>query len=105
MDIGSAVGRTHWSDAQIRSILAAQDDGFSEVERLVLRFADAVTATPVNVSDELFDALRRHFSEEQLIELSATIAHENFRARTYHALGIESDKLYCELPQREPAAD
>jgi alkylhydroperoxidase family enzyme len=105
MDIGSAVSRTHWSDDQIRAVQAGRDEGFSDVERLVLRFADAVTATPVDVSDELFAALRRHFSEEQLIELSAVIAHENFRARMYHALGIESDKLYCELPQQAPAAD
>ncbi len=103
MDIGSAVSRTHWNEAQIRAILAGRDDGFSEVERLVLDLADAVTATPVEVRDELFADLRRHFSEEQLIELSAVIAHENYRARMYHALGIESDKLYCELPQPSAA--
>ncbi len=103
MDIGSAVGRTHFNDDQIRAILAGRDELFSDVDRLVLRFADAITATPVNVSDELFAELRRHFSEEQLIELGAVIAHENFRARLYHALGIESDKLYCEIPQRHVA--
>src|SRR6516164_6106713 len=100
MDIGSAVSRMRCSADEIRAVLIGRNESFSPIERLVLRFADAMTATPVDVSDELFAALRQQLSDEQIIELSATIAHENFRARMYHSLGIESDKLYCEIPQR-----
>lgn len=64
---------------------------FSDLERLVLRYAVAMTVTPVDVSDELFDALRRHFNERQLVELTSTIAWENYRARFNHAFGIESE--------------
>jgi alkylhydroperoxidase family enzyme len=93
MDIGSAVSRRHWSQTEIHAILAGENQTFSDLEQLVLRLAEAMTATPVDVSDELLSALRAHFSEDQIIELCAVIAHENYRARMYHALGIESDNF------------
>ena len=65
-------------------------DLFDEIDRLVLRYATAMTNTPVKVEDELFNGLKKHFDEKQLIELTATIAHENLRARMDHAFGIES---------------
>jgi|SRR2546425_2609067 len=41
---------------------------FSDVERIVLRYAVALTQTPVEVSDDLFDQLKRQFNERQLVE-------------------------------------
>ncbi len=77
------------------------------VEKLALRYAVAVTETPVAVSDELFAALQRHFTEEQLVELTSAIAWENYRARFDHAFGIESERFsdgaWCPLPAREPS--
>jgi hypothetical protein len=35
------------------------------------------------------------------LELTADIAHENYRARFNHALEIDSDNLYCPLPVRQ----
>ena len=57
-------------------------DGFAAPELTLLRMADAMADTPSNVSDELYAQLRQHFSEEQLIELAASAARENFRAST-----------------------
>jgi alkylhydroperoxidase family enzyme len=78
---------------------------FTDVEKLVLRYAAAMTNTPVEVSEELFEALRRHFDERQLVELTSSIAWENYRARFDHAFGIEAEGFYrgalCLLPQRE----
>ncbi len=50
--------------------------------------------TPSNVSKELFAELRRHFSEEQLIELATTAAQENYRARYNRVFDVGSDGLY-----------
>ncbi len=100
MDISSAVGRkTGLSDAEVAAISGFRDEGFSEPEQLLLHYADQMTATPVEISNELFAALKQHFNDEQLLELTADIAHENFRARFNHALEIDSDNLYCPLPQ------
>lgn len=70
------------------------DDQFSEVEALCLQYAERMTAIPVDMEDDLFDKLRQHFTEEQLVELTAVIAWENFRARFNHAFGLESDEYY-----------
>jgi 4-carboxymuconolactone decarboxylase len=81
---------------------------FSELEKLVLRFATAMTQTPVEVSDELFAQLRQHFSPKQMVELTAAIAWENYRARFDHAFGIEaagfSDGAACALPVQKAAS-
>lgn len=80
---------------------------FSKTEKLVLRYAAAITQTPVDMPDELFAALRAIFDERQLVELTSAIAWENYRARFDHALGIESEGFYrgqlCLLPQATQA--
>ena len=53
---------------------------FTELEKLVLRYAVAMTRTPVDVPDELFAGLRRHFNPQQMVELTSAIAWENYRA-------------------------
>ena len=63
---------------------------FSELEKLVLRYALAMTQTPVEVSDELFAELRQHLNPRQMVELTSAIAWENFRARFDHAFGMEA---------------
>ena len=77
---------------------------FSPLERVVLEYADRITDTPVEVPDELFANLRKELDEQQVIELTAAIAWENYRARFDHALGIEaqgfSDGAVCAIPER-----
>ena len=60
-------------------------------------------ATPktADVSDAVFADIRSLFSTEQIVELTAAIALENFRARFNCALKIESDSL-CMLPANHP---
>jgi alkylhydroperoxidase family enzyme len=69
----------------------ADSTAFSEVEKLVLHYAAGMTQTPVEVSDELFAELRKHFDAKQMVELTSAIAWENYRARFDHAFGIESE--------------
>jgi alkylhydroperoxidase family enzyme len=75
---------------------------FSETEKLVLKYADAVTQAPVEVPETLFAKLREKFAEAQLVELTATLGWENYRARFDHAFGVEaegfSEGSYCALP-------
>ena len=78
----------------MQAVLGDSLNAFSEIERAVIELADALTSTPSNVSDELYAKLREHFSEEQLLELSAQIAFENYRARLNRLYNAESDGLY-----------
>jgi alkylhydroperoxidase family enzyme len=67
---------------------------FNGKEKLVIELADAMVTAPSNISDDLYKRLREEFSEEQLMELSAQIAFENFRARWNRVFDIGSDELY-----------
>jgi alkylhydroperoxidase family enzyme len=66
-----------------------------------LRYAEGMTRTPAEVSDAVFAEVRAQSSDEQVIELTQSIALENFRARFNCALKIESDCL-CTLPPDHP---
>jgi alkylhydroperoxidase family enzyme len=74
------------------------------LEKHVIEYAVQMTTTPVEVPETLFAALRQQLSEAQLVELTATIAWENYRARFNHALDIEaqgcSEGAYCALPEK-----
>ena len=95
MDINSAVGRkAGLSDAKLAAVLGEDLSGFTETERMVIELADALTSTPANVSEDLYARISSQFSEEQLLELSAQISFENYRARLNRLYNAESDGLY-----------
>ncbi len=86
------------SDDEIANLLSDRLAAFTASEQALLRLADALAGAPVEVSDALYAELRSHFSEEQLIELAADIAQENYRARWNRVFDVGSDALYCVIP-------
>ena len=73
---------------------------FNAQERLALEYAERVTYTDQRPDDALFARLKQHYSEAQLVELTAVIALENFRSKFNPSLGIEAQG-FCLLPPRE----
>ena len=63
---------------------------FSDVERAALEYAERMTITGEKVTDELWTRLRSHFSESQMVELTAAVALENFRSKFNVPLGVEA---------------
>jgi AhpD family alkylhydroperoxidase len=110
IDIASALGRKAGvTEAQLRDFHNYRTSPeFSPEERVVMEYADELTKEPVQVPDELFARLREHFDEAQIVELTAAIAIENFRARFNKALDIEpsgfSEGLFCPVPEAIAAA-
>ena len=106
IDFGSMLGRGGGiTEQQLRDLPRYRDsDAFSELEKLVLDYATGISRSPVDVSDELFDRLRAHLDEAQLVELTNIIALENYRARFNWALGIAgqgfSEGAYCVSPEK-----
>jgi alkylhydroperoxidase family enzyme len=101
VDINSAVGRkAGLTDEKLLAVTHADlspHDGrspFTRDELLVIELADAMVATPSNISDDLYTRLREKFSEEQLLQLSAQLAFENYRARLNRVFDVGSDNLY-----------
>jgi alkylhydroperoxidase family enzyme len=82
------------SDQKLHAIISDDTTPFNDTEQLVIKLADAMTETPANVSDELYARLRNQFSKEQLMQLGAQIAFENYRARWNRVFEVESDNLY-----------
>lgn len=104
MDINSAVGRkAGLTDEKLLAIARNDLSPFSRDELLVIELADAMVETPSNISDELYGRLREKFSEEQLMQLSAQFAFENFRARLNRVFDVGSDELY--KPQIQSVAN
>ncbi|MBD0373249.1 MAG: carboxymuconolactone decarboxylase family protein [Pyrinomonadaceae bacterium] len=67
---------------------------YSEEERLALEYADAMTITGRDVSDELFARLSEIYDEDALVELTATIAWENSSSKFNRAMRVSSQKLW-----------
>ena len=72
---------------------------FSEPERVALEYAERMTITGQKVDDALFARLKQHFTEAQIVELTAAIALENFRSKFNPALGVEAQG-FCLIPKR-----
>jgi alkylhydroperoxidase family enzyme len=97
IDIIPAMGKKSGvlTDAEISQVSHYFDsDLFSVQEKVALEYAEAISKTPVKVSDEMFARLKNFYDEKQIVELTAGVAFENYRARFNHALGIESDNFY-----------
>ena len=72
---------------------------FSELEKVSLEYAERMTYTGQKVDDALFARLKAHFSEAQIVELTAAVALENFRSKFNPALGVEAQG-FCVLPKK-----
>ncbi len=67
---------------------------FDETERLALAYADAMSFTDRDVDEELFARMGAVFSDDALVELTATIAWENASSTFNRALRVPSQQLW-----------
>jgi len=109
MDFGSWLARSKAgvTEEQLRELPNFRDsDAFDEDEKLVLEYAEGISRTPVDVTDEVFDRLRERFDEAQIVELTWAAAIESLRARFNWALGIDSqgysEGAVCVRPEAIP---
>jgi AhpD family alkylhydroperoxidase len=73
---------------------------YDDRERAVLEYAEAASATPAQVTEELMQRLHAHFSDEQIVELAAWVALENYRSRFNAGLGLRGQGFSdsCRVP-------
>jgi len=79
---------------------------FTPLERDVMAYAEAMSETPMQVTDEMFRRLLEQLGEAAMIELTATIAFANLTTRSNVAMGIESQGFSkdCALPLAQPSS-
>jgi 4-carboxymuconolactone decarboxylase len=109
VDLGSQICRNSGlSDDELLALPRYREsDLFTEREKVALDFAVGVMRTPVDVSDELFARMREHFTDDQIVELTALLTVVNLD-RFNAAFGIGSagfsDGMVCVLPDRPTAS-
>jgi alkylhydroperoxidase family enzyme len=90
--VGSALGI---SDAKLLALVDWEGSPlFDETERLVLEYADSMTITGREVSDELFARLQARFDADAIVELTEIVAWENASSKFNRALRIPSQGLW-----------
>jgi alkylhydroperoxidase family enzyme len=108
VDLGSQICRhSGFSDDELLALSRYRhSDLFSEREKLAFDYTVAVMRTPVEVTDELFAQMKEHFSDEQLVEITALLTLVNLD-RFNAAFGIGSagfsDGMVCVTPDRPVA--
>jgi alkylhydroperoxidase family enzyme len=78
---------------------------YTGLEREVMAYAEAISATPPSVTDEMVAGLRGHLDDAELVELTMMVGVENLRSRVNSALGLSSQGFTdrCEIPGRAAA--
>jgi alkylhydroperoxidase family enzyme len=90
--VGSELGL---SDEKIDALPQyTSSEMYTRMERVALEYADAMTITGRDVSDELFTRLREFFDEDAIVELTATIGWENASSKFNRALRVPSQQLW-----------
>ena len=95
MDIHAARSlRAGHSEEKVRAILSYADHpAFDAAERAALAYAEGMTKTPVDVSDETFEALRAHYDEPAIVEISLFVGIQNFNAKSNAALRVDINQV------------
>ncbi len=101
MDINSVrVTEVEGGEAKLAELVDWRTSrAFSELERVALEYAERITYTDQKVDEALFARVKQHFSEPQIVELTAAVALENFRSKFNPPLAIEAQG-FCLLPRR-----
>ena len=66
---------------------------------LLLYFPGGLVQLAYSARDALFARVKQHFTEPQIVELTAAIAFENFRSKFNPTLGVEAQG-FCMVPKR-----
>ena len=105
VDFGSQICRNSgFSDEELLALPRyRQSELFTEREKTALDYAAAVMRTPVEVTDDLFARMKEHFSDEQMVEITALLTLVNLD-RFNAAFGIGSagfsEGMVCVVPDR-----
>lgn len=107
LDFGYYLAHTDGLDtSKVRQVPRwRESEDFTPLERDVMEYAEAMTATPPTVTDELSERLRERLGTAALVELTVMVALENQRSRINAAAGLVSQgfSAACERPLDVPS--
>jgi alkylhydroperoxidase family enzyme len=96
LDVAKASEVPRWRESPV----------FTPLERDVMEYAEAMSVTPPQVTDDLSARLLERLGAPALVELTAAVAFANMSTRSNTALGIESQEFSkaCAVPLARPSA-
>lgn len=98
LDIGTALSqRREVPMAKLQAINDENSPVITKREQVALAYADAMSRPGKSVDDALFGRLRCHFSDNEIIELTALIAYQNLSSKFNAALNIPAQG-FCLKP-------
>jgi uncharacterized peroxidase-related enzyme len=74
---------------QMKGLVRGSYSGFAAAEQVALKYAEKLTRTPDGASDADFTELKKHFSDEQIVDLHMLIGLANLTNRVTGPLGLE----------------
>jgi len=106
VDINSAtLMKRGISLAKVDALRNWRESGFfDEKERLALEYAEAMTKSDLKIDDDLMDRLRRHFDDDELVELTGLIAFQNMSSKFNGALAVPPQG-FCRFPSSNSSTD
>lgn len=109
LDFGYFLARQEGLDlAKVREVPRWREAGevFTPLEREVLGYAEAMSVTPLEVTDEMVASLHDQLGAAATVELTQLVALENMRSRFNSAMGLRSQGYsdVCELPLAVPSS-
>lgn len=70
---------------------------FTEAEKAALDYAETMTVTGREYTDILFTHLRKHYAEDEIVELTGLIAFQNLSSKFNAALDVQPQG-FCQIP-------
>jgi AhpD family alkylhydroperoxidase len=90
------------SEAAIEQLPNADHPDLNEIDKVVIEYATLVTQNAWRIRDNVFERLRRHFSEAQIVELTLRIGLAGFFNRFNDALQIDDGRAAAALADLHP---
>jgi alkylhydroperoxidase family enzyme len=76
----------------LEGLLDFETGSFTDAEKVALRYARALTLEPQSIDDALFAAVREHYDEGEIVEISAMAGLFNYFNRVNDALQMQPTK-------------
>jgi uncharacterized peroxidase-related enzyme len=76
------------SEDDIKDVISDEKTTLKDDERIAVKYAELVTKDAVNISDEVYEEMKKYYNEQQLVEITAAIALFNYINRFNDALGV-----------------
>lgn len=93
------------SEEKVQKIRDYKNSDLSEREKSVLRLTEIIASEPHTLDDEFFAELKKHFNDEQLLDLGVAVGMLNGLHRFLETFGVLPDSYEegasCDVPQRE----